>query len=520
MTKTAHKKKTLHQLLALLLAIAATVSLLVIPAEAATVYGGDQIIPDGEYGLLCHDNTSKCVNIGFATKTQDKKGVVIIDTWNGEQNETIIAQNRGGGYVTLSPKHAPDLCINALLGNKTPGDGLALHHYTAGDACSLWLPIINSDGSVSFKNKYTQLCMDVTNANYTSGNQVISWTPNGYLAAQAFYLKLAAAPSGSVVLANGEYAILLHNDKTKCLNIQFATKTQDKMGVVVVDNWSRESNEIFIITNRGSGRVTISPKHAPNLCLNALLANPKPKDGIALHAYTEGDMASLWLPIKNADGSISFRSCATGYMLDIYNANYSIGNKAISWHSNGNQASQSYWLNSVSGPEPAPAQQQISAKLSQMMNGTYGSGVYKVNTVYRGPYYTEQCKGFAKSVFQNLFGYNIGSTKASPNNYQINIDTSKTKLVGTLASLSSRSDATLKSLLAQARPGDFLQVRRSHGGSHSMIVLSTSSSGITVYECNVDGANGIRTATYTWASFRSVNAAVGLYTAKDYSLHC
>ena len=57
MTKTAHKKKTLHQLLALLLAIAATVSLLVIPAEAATVYGGDQIIPDGEYGLLCHDNT-------------------------------------------------------------------------------------------------------------------------------------------------------------------------------------------------------------------------------------------------------------------------------------------------------------------------------------------------------------------------------------------------------------------------------------------------------------------------------
>ena len=207
-------------------------------------------------------------------------------------------------------------------------------------------------------------------------------------------------------------------------------------------------------------------------------------------------------------------------MLDIYNANYSIGNRAISWHSNGNQASQSYWLNSVSGPEPAPAQQQISAKLSQMMNGTYGSGVYKVNTVYRGPYYTEQCKGFAKSVFQNLFGYNIGSTKASPNNYQINIDTSKTKLVGTLASLSSRSDATLKSLLAQARPGDFLQVRRSHGGSHSMIVLSTSSSGITVYECNVDGANGIRTATYTWASFRSVNAAVGLYTAKDYSLHC
>lgn len=164
--------------------------------------------------------------------------------------------------------------------------------------------------------------------------------------------------------------------------------------------------------------------------------------------------------------------------------------------------------------------QQITAKLNQMMNGAYAGGTYRVNTTYRGLYYKEQCKGFAKSVFQNLFGYNIGSTKASPNNYQISIDTAKTRQVGTLTSLSGRSDAELKKLLTQARPGDFIQVRRSHGGSHSMIVLSTSSGGITVYECNVDGANGIRTATYSWASFRSSNAAVGLYTAKDYSLHC
>lgn len=152
--------------------------------------------------------------------------------------------------------------------------------------------------------------------------------------------------------------------------------------------------------------------------------------------------------------------------------------------------------------------------------GSYAGGDYKTGTTYCGPYYTEQCKGFAKSVFEKLFGYNIGSTAKKPNNYKLNIDTSKTRQVGTLTDLSTRSDSALKNLLTQARPGDFLQVRRSHGGSHSMIVLSTSSTDITVYECNVDGANGIRTATYTWASFRSVNAAVGLYTARDYSLHC
>lgn len=165
------------------------------------------------------------------------------------------------------------------------------------------------------------------------------------------------------------------------------------------------------------------------------------------------------------------------------------------------------------------SEQQIYNRLQQMIGGTYASGTYQVNTTYRGPYYSEQCKGFAKSVFQTLFGYNIGSTRAKPNNYLLSINTSKTKLVGSLTSLSSQSDTALKNLLTQAHPGDFLQVRRSHGGSHSMIVLSTSSTGVTVYECNVDGANGIRTATYTWAFFRSTNAAVGLYTAIDYRLH-
>lgn len=64
-----------------------------------------------------------------------------------------------------------------------------------------------------------------------------------------------------------------------------------------------------------------------------------------------------------------------------------------------------------------------------------------------------------------------------------------------------------------------IQLRRSHGGSHSMIYLSSNANGVTVYECNVDGRNGIQTKTYSWSSFRSSNAAVSVYTAKDYRLH-
>ncbi len=160
--------------------------------------------------------------------------------------------------------------------------------------------------------------------------------------------------------------------------------------------------------------------------------------------------------------------------------------------------------------------QQISARLNEMINGNFKNGVYKNHTTYKGPYAKEQCKGFAKSITQELFGYTIGSTQKKPYNYLINT-TSKTRKVGAISSISN--DSQLKSLLTQGRPGDFIQLRRRHGGSHSMILLSSSSSGISVFECNLDGKNYITTSYYSWATLRSKNAAIGLYTATNYSLH-
>ena len=130
-----------------------------------------------------------------------------------------------------------------------------------------------------------------------------------------------------------------------------------------------------------------------------------------------------------------------------------------------------------------------------------------------------QCKGFGKALFQNIFGYNIGSTKTKPNNHQISISTSKTATVGSLSSLPNKSDSTLRSLFDKARAGDFVQLRRWHGGSHSAIFLYSDSNSVTLYECNLDGRNGIVKRTYSWNQFRADNAAVTVYTAKDYRLH-
>ena len=202
------------------------------------------------------------------------------------------------------------------------------------------------------------------------------------------------------------------------------------------------------------------------------------------------------------------------------------GAQIVGYHYDGSQAMRwkltpvsSTSSSAPSTSSPSSAESQILNRLNAMANGSYGGGTYKTGTRYTGAYYTEQCKGFAKKVHMVLFGYNIGSTKSKPNNYQISINTSNTRLVGSLTSLSSQSNSAVQNLFASARPGDFIQLRRSHGGSHSMIYLSSNANGVTVYECNVDGRNGIQTKTYSWSSFRSSNAAVSVYTAKTYCLH-
>lgn len=161
---------------------------------------------------------------------------------------------------------------------------------------------------------------------------------------------------------------------------------------------------------------------------------------------------------------------------------------------------------------------EISAKLKTMMNGSSYDGIYEVGTKYKGPYYSEQCKGFAKSVFKELFGHNIGSTqsRSAGNNYKLNYSSSKTKYIGSVTDITDDSAKDLKKLFEDARPGDFVQMRRHHGGSHSAIVVSVSSSKIVLVEANVDGKNGITKESYTWIDLCNANEAMSLYTAKNY----
>ena len=118
------------------------------------------------------------------------------------------------------------------------------------------------------------------------------------------------------------------------------------------------------------------------------------------------------------------------------------------------------------------------------------------------------------NVFYICFKVTPGSTQAKPNNYKL-AATSGMRLIGSSGSITASS---AKSIFSGARPGDFVQIRRKHTGSHSAIVYSVSSDGVTFIEANMDGRNTVSKRYYTWANLSSSNAGMSVYTATSYSL--
>lgn len=159
----------------------------------------------------------------------------------------------------------------------------------------------------------------------------------------------------------------------------------------------------------------------------------------------------------------------------------------------------------------------VQTRLDRIANGTLkynSSTVLKVGSRFTGTRSGEQCKGYAKNVFYLLFKVLPSSTQGKPYNYLLHARSGMTK-VGSVTAMNSNN---IKALFLKARPGDFVQIRRSHGGSHSAIVYSVTGSGVTFQEANLDGRNTIYRKSYTWSDLCSSNSAMSVYTASNYSL--
>ena len=142
-----------------------------------------------------------------------------------------------------------------------------------------------------------------------------------------------------------------------------------------------------------------------------------------------------------------------------------------------------------------------------MLTGSFGTNVSAAKTVtqtqvedqltnliaqYEGAPYVDsfngatQCKGFADMIYDTLFG--VGSIGNYPSAiYYLNLNYGvNTQEVGRIEpgyTLTQEGVAEVKALLSQALPGDYIQMERP-GYGHSMIVVDTSDTGITVLHAN------------------------------------
>lgn len=110
-----------------------------------------------------------------------------------------------------------------------------------------------------------------------------------------------------------------------------------------------------------------------------------------------------------------------------------------------------------------------------------------------------QCKGFADYVFHSYTGTDCGSTNSEPE-----------KLVAS----GNFTSAVAKTNFYGIPVGSHIRGKLSSGTPHSIIVLGTTSTGITYYQANIGGSCKISTATKTWAQFASwFDSITGVWTA-------
>jgi arabinoxylan arabinofuranohydrolase len=66
-----------------------------------------------------------------------------------------------------------------VSGSSTASGALIVQQAVSGSTNSLWLPVEQSDGSYEFKNDNSGLCLDVTDASTTAGQQLDQYACKG-----------------------------------------------------------------------------------------------------------------------------------------------------------------------------------------------------------------------------------------------------------------------------------------------------------------------------------------------------
>lgn len=164
----------------------------------------------------------------------------------------------------------------------------------------------------------------------------------------------------------------------------------------------------------------------------------------------------------------------------------------------------------VSFADTTYRQEDVEREIQELMAKYCG-------TYWRGNYLGAiQCKGFADMVFNELYGTR-GPGPYSGSKYELPEAESRSCQELGVLSPSKSNYSSLKALLSQALPGDYVQCVRYTGTQHSMIVVERTNEGITFFDCNLKGSLLCASYTYTWEEVATyLTRGISLYRHDGY----
>ena len=292
-----------------------------------------------ERGLMwigCYRDVYQALNLQYDQVGQG----LVLDYMNFQSNEIWILTpvNSTSVYFTLSPLSHPGYYI----AGQSNDCQLKLSKTSVSDPAVQWMAIPDGSHQYVLVNR-NGLAMDTAHGESATGNPVLNYQRNGYRDAQSWnMIRISEStstftPGPRAYPKNGAYGILAASNTSKCLNDQFASTAGNGTAKIVLDTWSKEPNEIVILTDRGNGQYTISPSNAPNICLNCWAADPTDGNQLTLATWREGDQCSLW-EVYQAGSYYSFRNVKTGLWLNLWMNRTVDGTKLIGYHYDGTNA--------------------------------------------------------------------------------------------------------------------------------------------------------------------------------------
>ncbi len=332
-------RKNLTRTLALILMVMLCFSALTVTGSAAS----HEVLPDGSY-VIYTQSLRTCWNIGF--KATDG-GLLITDTaglsapssTTLEDNDIFVLKNVGGGYVSISPRHAPGYY---LTGSNGFDRQISIRKSTSLSSIYHWLPIDMGGGAYVFKNRETGYVIDVCNGwNADAGTPILQYHQNGFQAAQFHYpvriSHFTALTPGTRVtnLSSYLYKVGLYYDRNQVWNSQYGLHQGYNL---VCDPYNAEANEQIYIQCEGNGLYSLRFGANTNLCI----APPDVFAGTQLKVKTFDGTASCLYEIYKVGSTYSFRNKATGLFVDDLYARTATGTAMISYSFNRDNAQKFY----------------------------------------------------------------------------------------------------------------------------------------------------------------------------------